>query len=123
MSLMVTEVGLGPGHIVLGWNPVPPRPGAQQPSTVEGSTLRPMSVVAKRLDGSGTTWYSEVGLGPSDIGLDGDPGPPPKGALQPPRKEAQQHPLPRFLADIALARSLIGICWVLVLFCKLCRAF
>ena len=37
-----TEVGLGPGHIVLDGNPAPPpRKGAQH------RTFRPMSIVAK----------------------------------------------------------------------------
>ena len=39
-----TEVGLGPGHIVLDGDRVLPRKGAQQPLP----TLRPMSVVLKR---------------------------------------------------------------------------
>jgi len=45
-----TEVGLGSGHVVLDGYPAPPskREGAQQPPT----NFRPMSIVAKRLDGS-----------------------------------------------------------------------
>jgi len=39
-------VGLGPGHIVLDWNPAAPKKMTQHPN------FRPMSVVAKRLDGS-----------------------------------------------------------------------
>jgi len=46
------EVGLGPGHIVLDgeweWDPPPPRKRGAHPAN-----FRPMSVVAKRLDGSG----------------------------------------------------------------------
>ena len=43
------EVGLGPGHIVLDGNPAPPlTKGAQQ-----RPTFRPMSILAKRLDGLG----------------------------------------------------------------------
>jgi len=41
------EVGLSPGHIVLDGDLAPPRKGAEQ-----SPTFRPMSVVAKRLDGS-----------------------------------------------------------------------
>jgi len=42
------EVGLGPGDIVLDGNPAPrPKRGTQQPPT-----FRPMSIVAKGLDGS-----------------------------------------------------------------------
>ena len=43
-----TEVGLGTSDIVLDGDPPTPRKGAQQPPT-----FRPMSIVAKRLDGSG----------------------------------------------------------------------
>jgi len=39
------EVGLGPGDIVLDGEPAPPKRGTQAPN------FRPMSVVAKRLDG------------------------------------------------------------------------
>ena len=42
------EVGLGPGHC-LRWGPSSPPKGEQQPSPA----FRPMSIVAKRLDGSG----------------------------------------------------------------------
>jgi len=41
-----TEVGLGPGHIVLDGDPAPLPKGAQPPN------FRPISVVAKWLDGS-----------------------------------------------------------------------
>ena len=54
-----TEVGLGPGHIVLDGNQRIPI-GAQP-----GPDFRPMSVVAKRLDGS-------------RCDLDWDPAPPEK---------------------------------------------
>ena len=36
-------VGLGPGHIVLGGDPAPPKKG-------HSPNFRPISVVAKRLD-------------------------------------------------------------------------
>ena len=42
------QVGLGPGHIVLGEDPAPPpRPKGEQPPN-----FRPMSVAAKLLHGS-----------------------------------------------------------------------
>ena len=45
--LLGTEVGLGPGHIVLDGDPAPPpKKGDTAPD------FRPMSVVPKRLDGS-----------------------------------------------------------------------
>jgi len=40
-----TEVGLGPGNIVLDGDPA-------QPKEAQPPNFRPMSVVAKRLDGS-----------------------------------------------------------------------
>jgi len=39
-----TEIDLGPGHIVLDWEPAPPWKGAQQPPP----STQPMSIVAKR---------------------------------------------------------------------------
>jgi len=64
------EVGLGPGHIVLDGDPAPPQKGAQPP------IFWPMSIVAKRLDGSRyATWY-EGGLCPGNIVLHADPAPP-----------------------------------------------
>jgi len=39
-----TEVGLGPGYIVLHGDPAPPRKRAQQPYT-----FRPVSIVAQQL--------------------------------------------------------------------------
>ena len=67
-----TEIGLGPGHIVLDGDPAPPsqkRGGQQRP------TLRPMYC------GQTPRWINmplgtEIGLGPGHIVLDGDPGPP-----------------------------------------------
>ena len=43
---MELEVGLGPGHIVLAGDPAP------LPQRVTAPNFRPISVVAKRLDGS-----------------------------------------------------------------------
>jgi len=45
-----TELGLGPGDILLDGNPAPPQKGGQSPN------LRPMSIVANRLY-QDTTWY------------------------------------------------------------------
>jgi len=76
------EVGLGLGSIVLDGDPAPPHPskkGGQQPPA-----FRPMSIVAKRLDGSRFHFVrrKKIGIGPGHIVLDGDPAHP-KGA-QPP---------------------------------------
>jgi len=47
--------------------------------------LQPMSIVAKRLDGSSKMPFgTEVGLGQGHIVLDGDLAPSKKGAQQPP---------------------------------------
>ena len=45
---LAMKVGLGPGHIVLGGELAPSPKGTQQPPD-----FRSMSIVAKRLDGSG----------------------------------------------------------------------
>jgi len=44
-------VGLGLGHIVLDWDPVPPPKGKPAPSN-----FQPMTVVAKRLMDQDATW-------------------------------------------------------------------
>ena len=61
-----TEVGFGPGYIVLDGDPAPPKRGTSP-------NFRPMSVVAKRLDGS--RCHSVVCFSPGDIVLDRDPAP------------------------------------------------
>ena len=71
------EVGLGPGDYVLDGDP------ALLPKKGQSPNFRPMSIVAKRLDGS--RWHVEVGLGPGHILLDGDPARPlPKKVDRPP---------------------------------------
>jgi len=65
------QVGLGPGHIVLDWDPAPlPKRGAQPP--IFSLCLLGQTAVCIRIP-LGT----EVGLSLSDIVLDGDPAPPP----------------------------------------------
>ena len=64
------DVGRGPGHTVLNREPAPQRKGGSP-------QFRPMSVVAKRLDGSRchlVCRYARVG--PGDTVLDGDSAPP-----------------------------------------------
>ena len=68
-----TEVGLGPGDIVIDWDPLPLIRWAQHPP-----------IVAHVYCGQTARWFkmplgTEVGLGPGDIVLDGDPAPPKKG--------------------------------------------
>ena len=69
-----TEVGLGPDDIVLDGDQLSSPKGAQPPR------FRPMSVVAKRLDGLRCKMPlgMEVGLGPGDMTSDGDPASPRK---------------------------------------------
>ena len=126
---LVMEVGLSPGHFVVDgtWEPssLPKKWGGHSPTN-----FWPMSIVAKRLDGSRchlvrrltlpqphcvrwgpsslshkrgrspqfsahicfgqmAGWIKmplgrEVGLGPRDIVLDGDPAPPPQKGAEPP---------------------------------------
>jgi len=45
------KVGLGPGHIVLDGDPAPP-PKKMGTAATSYPNFRPMSIVAKRLDGS-----------------------------------------------------------------------
>jgi len=74
---------LGPNHIVR-WGPSFPPPtankGHSSPSHFRNLqtcayNLQPMSIVAKWLDGSKMPFYTEVGLGPGHIVLDGNPDP------------------------------------------------
>ena len=74
-----TEVGLGPGDIVLDGDPVPPKRGTAGPQ-----------FSAHVYCGQTAGWIKmplgkEVGLGPGDIVLDGDPASPPqKNGTAPP---------------------------------------
>ena len=72
------QVGLGPGHIVLDGD----RPSFQSQRDT-APNFRPMSIEAKRLDGS--RWHlAWIGLGPGHIVLDEDPAPlPKKGNIAP----------------------------------------
>ena len=67
-----TQVGLGPGHIVLDGDPAPTPP--------KGHTAPPFS--ARICCGQTAGWIkmplgTQMGLGPGDTVLDGDPDPPP----------------------------------------------
>jgi len=70
-------------ELCVTWGPSPlPKKGAEPLPP----HFRPMSIVAKRLDGS--RWHlalgMEVGLSPGDFVLDGDPAPLPKKGAEPP---------------------------------------
>ena len=72
-----TEVGLGPGDIVLDADPALPKRGTAPP------------LLAYVYCGQTAIWIkkplgTEVGLGPGHIVLDGDPAPRAKGPEQPP---------------------------------------
>jgi len=71
------QVGLGPGHIMLGGKPPPP------PQRCTAPNFRPICC------GQMSGWIKmplcmEVGLGPGDFVLDGDPAPPPQKGAEPP---------------------------------------
>ena len=77
--LLGTEVGLGPGDIVLDGNPAPPLKRAQQPH----------HFLAHVYCGQTAGWIkmpllTEVGLGPGHVVLDGNPAPPLKRSTAPP---------------------------------------
>jgi len=72
--ILGVQVGLGPGHIVLDGDPVPPPPKGQSPNTIFGPYLLWAT-------GQMAGWIKmplgmEVGLGPGHAVLDGDPAPP-----------------------------------------------
>ena len=67
-----TQVGPGPGHIVIGGDPAPPPLKGHSPQ-----------FSARICCGQMAAWINmslgiEVGLGPGDFVLDGDPAPPPQ---------------------------------------------
>ena len=73
------QVGLVPGHIVLDRDPAPP---PQKKGAVNAPNFRPISVVAKWLDGSRCHLVGRYSLSASDIVLDGS-SPPQKGSRAP----------------------------------------
>ena len=75
------QVGLGPGHIVLDGDPVPPLPKGHRPHFPAHICCGQMAEWIKMLLGM------EVGLGPGDFVFDGDPArraPEKKGTPTPP---------------------------------------
>ena len=64
-----TEVGLGPGDIVLDGNPAPPPPKGHSQQFSAHVYCGQMAGSIQMSPGT------EVGLGPGDIVLDGDPAP------------------------------------------------
>ena len=72
------QVGLGPGHIVLGGDPAPPPPKGHSPQFSAHIRCSQMAAWIKM------PLCMELGLGPGDFVLDGDPAPPPqKGGVAP----------------------------------------
>jgi len=76
------QVGLGPGHIVLDWNPAPlPRRGTASQFSAH--------ICCGQMAGSNTMPLDrKAGLDQSDIVLDGDPAPPPSKRGQSPQFSA-----------------------------------
>jgi len=74
------EVGLSSGDFVFDGDPAPPEKRAQPPPS-----FWPMSIVAKRLDGSRCLLVvgTEVNLGPGNVVLDGVAAPPPNRVTGP----------------------------------------
>ena len=60
------EVGLGPGHIVLGGDPAPPSPDGHSPPNSRPTCCDQMAAWIKM------PLSMELGLGPGDFVLDGD---------------------------------------------------
>jgi len=111
-----TEVGLGPGHIVLDQDPAPPhRKGHSSPSCTCAvySCIRinngPCILWPNGWMDQNATWYGGKPQ-PGDIVLDGDPAPPP------PQKGAH-HPHTHFLAHVYCGQTVAHLsnCWALVM--------
>ena len=81
-----TQVGLGPGHIVLGGDPAPPPPKGAQPPKFSAHAYCVKLVLGM-----------EVGLSPGDFVLDWDPVPFPKRG---------RNPLPNFRPISIVAKRL-----------------
>ena len=73
-----TQVGLGPGNIVLDDDPAPPPPKGHSPQFSAHISCGQMAPWIKISLGV------ELGLGPGDFVLDGDPAPPPQKGAEPP---------------------------------------
>jgi len=72
-----TQVGLGPGHIVLGGDPAHPPVKGHTPQFLAHNCCRQMAAWIKMSLGM------EVGLSPGDFVLDGDPARLAKGGRSP----------------------------------------
>jgi len=67
-----TQVGLGPGHIMLDGDPAPP------PQRGRGGDPQFLAHICYGQMAAGMPLGMEIGLSPDDFVLDGDPAPPPK---------------------------------------------
>ena len=73
------QVGLGPGHTVLGRDPATPPLKGHSPPIFGPYLLRPNGCASIKM-----SLGMELGLGPGDFVIDGDPTPPPeKGGRAP----------------------------------------
>jgi len=99
-----TQVGLGPGHIVLDGNPAPlPQRGTASQFSIQICCGQMAAWIKMSLG-------MELGLGPGDIVLDGDPARPPQkggGAPRPPSPKGWRS-TPNFRPMFILAKRLDG---------------
>jgi len=68
---LCTEIGLSPGHIVLGGDPVPAERGTAAPAHLSADVYCGQTAGCTRIP-----LDTEVGFDPGDIVFDGNPGPP-----------------------------------------------
>ena len=94
------QVGLGPGHIVLGGDPAPPLPKGHSPQFSAHICCGEMAAWIKM------PLSMELGLGPGDFVLDGDPAPLPK-------KAKRGRSPPNFRPMFIVAKRLDGSRWYL----------
>ena len=93
------QVGIGPGHIVLGGDPAPLLPKGHRPPIFGPYLLWQMAAWIKMpLD-------MELGLGPGDIVLDGDPAPASPKTVRAPNLR------PMFVVSKRLDRSRWYLAW------------
>ena len=96
-----TEIGLGPGHIVLDGDPSPPKRAHRQFSSHDYNCRQAAGWIK-------IPHGTKVGIGPGHVVLDGDPTPPPRKGAQP----------PQFSAHVYCGQTVahLSYCWALVCF-------
>jgi len=96
-----TEIGLGPGHIVLDGDPSPPKRTHRQFSSHDYNCRQAARWIK-------IPYGTKVSIGPGHVVLGGDPAPPPRKGAQP----------PQFSAHIYCGQTVahLSYCWALVCF-------